>query len=121
MNMQFVSVHVGLVSMHLTDQYLDVIEVRRQAGDQMPAATWSVTRRYSEFHSLNKRLRARFAAVRSLDFPSRQTIFTLQKDFLQKRRVVLERYMRVCLYNCNFPFNVANRVGLALGPSYLPQ
>lgn len=76
---------------------LYVIEVRRQAGDQMPAATWAVTRRYSEFHELNKRLKARFPAVRNLEFPTRQTLFTLQKDFLQKRRVVLERYLRALL------------------------
>lgn len=76
---------------------LYVIEVRRQAGDQMPAATWAVTRRYSEFHDLNKRLKARFPAVRNLEFPRRQTLFTLQKDFLQKRRVVLEKYLRSLL------------------------
>lgn len=62
----------------------------------MPAAVWMVTRRYSEFHELNKRLRARFPAVRNLEFPRRQTLFTLQKDFLQKRRVILEKYLKVC-------------------------
>jgi sorting nexin-25 len=61
----------------------------------MPAAVWMVTRRYSEFHELNKRLRARFPAVRNLEFPRRQTLFTLQKDFLQKRRVILEKYLKV--------------------------
>ncbi len=76
---------------------LYVIEVRRQAGEQMPAATWSVTRRYSQFHELHKRLRARFPSVRELDFPRRQALFTLQKDFVQRRRVVLERYLRSLL------------------------
>lgn len=76
---------------------LYVIEVRRQAGEQMAAATWAVTRRYSQFHELHKRLRARFPAVRELDFPRRQTLFTLQKDFIQKRRVILERYLRSLL------------------------
>lgn len=74
-----------------------VIEVRRQAGNQMPAATWAVTRRYSQFHELHKRLRARFPAVKDLDFPRRQTLFTLQRDFIQKRRVILERYLRALL------------------------
>ncbi|KAF4549408.1 Sorting nexin-12-like protein [Elsinoe fawcettii] len=74
-----------------------VIEVRKQAGDQMPAAAWTVARRYSEFHELNKRLRARFESVRNLEFPRRQTIFTLQKDFLQRRRVALERYLKSLL------------------------
>jgi sorting nexin-25 len=76
---------------------LYVIEVRRQAGDQMPAATWAVTRRYSQFHELHKRLKARFPSVKDLDFPRRQTLFTLQKDFLQKRRTTLERYLKSLL------------------------
>jgi sorting nexin-25 len=72
-----------------------VIEVRRRAGDQMPAAAWVVSRRYSEFHELNKRLRAKFGQVRSLEFPRRQMMLKLQKDFLQKRRLGLEKYLRV--------------------------
>lgn len=74
-----------------------VIEVRRRAGDQMPAATWVVTRRYSEFHELNKRLRAKYPEVRNLEFPRRQMVLKLQKDFLQKRRLGLERYLRELL------------------------
>lgn len=74
-----------------------MVNVRRQAVDNMPSASWTVARRYKEFHDLNKRLKARFEAVRELDFPSRQTLFTLQKDFLKKRRAILERYLRVCI------------------------
>jgi sorting nexin-25 len=76
---------------------LYVVEVRKQAGNQMPGATWAVTRRYSQFHELHKRLRARFPAVKDLDFPRRQTLFTLQKDFIEKRRAGLERYLRSLL------------------------
>ena len=65
----------------------------------MPAATWVVTRRYSEFHELNKRLRAKYPEVRNLEFPRRQMVLKLQKDFLQKRRLGLERYLRVCCLN----------------------
>jgi sorting nexin-25 len=74
-----------------------VIEVRRQAGDQMPAALWIVSRRYSEFHELNKRLRARFPMIRNLDFPRRQIGLKLQRDFLQKRKTGLERYLQELL------------------------
>ncbi|KYG47163.1 hypothetical protein M433DRAFT_63694 [Acidomyces richmondensis BFW] len=76
---------------------LYVIEVRRQAGENMPAASWAITRRYSQFHELHKRLRARFQSVKDLDFPRRQTLFTLQKDFIEKRRAALERYLRSLL------------------------
>ncbi|XP_014553086.1 hypothetical protein COCVIDRAFT_18947 [Bipolaris victoriae FI3] len=79
------------------DYAMYVIEVRRRAGDQMPAATWVVSRRYSEFHELNKRLRAKFPQVRNLEFPRRQMILKLQKDSLHKRRVGLEKYLRELL------------------------
>ncbi|ORX99036.1 PXA domain-domain-containing protein [Clohesyomyces aquaticus] len=74
-----------------------VIEVRRRAGDQMPAAAWVITRRYSEFHELHKRLRAKFPQTRNLDFPRRQMVLKLQKDFLHKRRLGLEKYLRELL------------------------
>lgn len=61
----------------------------------MPAAAWVVTRRYSEFHELNKLLRAKFSEVRNLELPRRQMMHKLQKDFLQKRRLGLEKYLRV--------------------------
>ncbi|KAF2800870.1 hypothetical protein K505DRAFT_320118 [Melanomma pulvis-pyrius CBS 109.77] len=74
-----------------------VIEVRRRAGDAMPAAAWVITRRYSEFHELHKRLRTKFPPVRNLEFPRRQMVLKLQKDFLQKRRLALEKYLRELL------------------------
>ncbi|KAL6706754.1 tRNA (guanine-N(7)-)-methyltransferase (tRNA(m7G46)-methyltransferase) [Coniothyrium glycines] len=74
-----------------------VIEVRRRAGDQMPAATWVISRRYSEFHELNKRLRSKFPHLRNLEFPRRQMMLKLQKDFLHKRRLGLEKYLRELL------------------------
>lgn len=91
------SVMIGREAESGHEYALYVIEVRRQAGEQMPAATWAVTRRYSQFHELHKRLRARFPSVRELDFPRRQALFTLQRDVVEKRRVVLERYLRSLL------------------------
>jgi sorting nexin-25 len=77
---------------------IDVVEVRRRAGDQMPAATWVISRRYSEFHDLNKKLRGKFPQVRNLEFPRRQMMLKLQKDHLHKRRIGLEKYLRVSEY-----------------------
>lgn len=81
----------------MTDFDTDVIEVKRRAGDHMPAATWVISRRYSEFHELHKNLRSKFPQVRNLEFPRRQMMLKLQKDFLHKRRLGLEKYLRVCL------------------------
>lgn len=71
-----------------------VVEVQRKAGEQMPAATWTITRRYSEFHELHQRLRVKYPSVRNLDFPRRRMVMKLQSDFLHKRRLALEKYLR---------------------------
>ena len=73
----------------------DVIEVQRKAGEQMPAATWVIARRYSEFHELQQHLRSKYPSVRQLEFPRRRMVMKLQKDFLHKRRLALEKYLRV--------------------------
>jgi sorting nexin-25 len=63
----------------------------------MPAASWAVPRRYSEFHELHQKLRMRYPSVRQLEFPRRRMMMKLQKDFLQKRRVALETYLQQLL------------------------
>ncbi|KAL2815425.1 PXA domain-containing protein [Aspergillus cavernicola] len=74
-----------------------VIEVQRNAGEQMPAASWAVARRYSEFHELHHQLRMRYSSVRQLEFPRRRMVMKLQKEFLQKRRLALEAYLQKLL------------------------
>lgn len=78
---------------------LDIVQVQRAAGEFMPAAVWMVSRRYSEFHALHKRLRARYPAVAQLDFPRRQMVLKLQlqKDLLENRRIGLQKYLRSLL------------------------
>ncbi|EFW23345.1 Intermediate filament protein [Coccidioides posadasii str. Silveira] len=76
---------------------LYLIEVTRKAGEQMPAASWAVPRRYSEFHELHHQLRTRYPAVRPLEFPRRRVVMKLQKDFLHKRRLGLEAYLQQLL------------------------
>lgn len=76
---------------------LYVIEVHRQGTNRATGATWAIARRYSEFHMLHRRLRARFPFVRNIEFPRRQVVLTLHKEFLKKRRLVLERYLRELL------------------------
>ncbi|KAJ5909082.1 hypothetical protein N7495_001764 [Penicillium taxi] len=74
-----------------------VVEVQRNAGEQMPAASWAVARRYSEFHELNQKLRMSYPSVRQLEFPRRRVVMKLQKEFLQKRRLALEAYLQKLL------------------------
>ncbi|KAK3995830.1 sorting nexin-12 [Cladorrhinum sp. PSN332] len=72
---------------------LYAIEVSRNAGEKMPAATWAITKRYSEFLELHQKLRTQYPSVRNLDFPRRRMVMKLQSEFLQKRRVALEKYL----------------------------
>lgn len=76
---------------------LYVIEVTRKTNEQISAASWAVARRYSEFHDLHHRLRRLYPAVRDLDFPRRRLVLKLQRDFLHKRRVSLQNYLRELL------------------------
>ncbi|MCJ1439023.1 Intermediate filament protein [Xylographa pallens] len=76
---------------------LYVVEVQRKAGEHMSAASWAVARRYSEFHELHQRLRIIYPTVRNLDFPRRRLVLKLQREFLHKRRVSLENYLRELL------------------------
>lgn len=80
-----------------TNVDLDVVEVQRNAGEQMPAASWAVARRYSEFHELHQKLRMSYPSVRNLEFPRRRVVMKLQKEFLQKRRLALEAYLQKLL------------------------
>lgn len=76
---------------------LYVIEVQRKAFENVSAASWAVARRYSEFHDLHQRLRNIYPAVRHLDFPRRRLVMKLQREFLHKRRLSLENYMKELL------------------------
>ena len=76
---------------------LYVIEVNRQAGEHMPAASWAIARRYSEFHRLHQRLRQIYPVVRNLEFPRRRLVMKLQNEFLHRRRASLEHYLRELL------------------------
>ena len=76
---------------------LYVIEVQRKAGEHMSVASWAIARRYSEFHDLHQRLRNIYPAVRNLEFPRRRLVMKLQREFLHKRRVALEKYLRELL------------------------
>ena len=76
---------------------LYVIEVQRQAAEHLPAASWVIARRYSEFHDLHQRLRQIYPAVRQLDFPRRRLVMKLQREFLHRRRLSLQHYLRELL------------------------
>ncbi|CCX13120.1 PXA domain-containing protein [Pyronema domesticum] len=72
-----------------------LINVHRVGGEQLSAATWTIAKRFSEFHALHQELK-RFDSVKELDFPSK-VVLGLRKDFTEKRRVALEKYLQQLL------------------------
>ena len=71
-----------------------MIEVSRNAGEHIPAASWVVARRYREFHVLHQRLRRLYTEVQQLKLPRRRLVMKMQTEFLQRRRSLLENYLQ---------------------------
>ncbi|KAG9013602.1 Intermediate filament protein [Tulasnella sp. JGI-2019a] len=74
-----------------------LVEVRQLGPDGADMSGWVVTRRYNEFWNLHQRLRERFAACRTLEFPPKKLVTSLSNSFVDTRRVALERYMQALL------------------------
>lgn len=74
---------------------LYLVEVHQVNGDDSFRSGWIVTRRYSEFASLYSKLRDKFVPARYLDFPSKRIVTSYSKEFIEQRRVGLERYLQV--------------------------
>lgn len=55
--------------------------------------SWSVFRRYSEFHRLHKRLQKEYPSVRTLDFPPKKKIGNMNAQFVEQRRQRLQVYL----------------------------
>ncbi|RKO90423.1 PXA domain-containing protein, partial [Blyttiomyces helicus] len=74
-----------------------------------PTSGWVVARRFSEFATLHATLRVRFPGVVSgVEFPSRvlDGIMRMRKDFIEGRRVGLERWLQSMLKHaeiCRYP------------------
>ncbi|KAI9829707.1 MAG: Intermediate filament protein [Phylliscum demangeonii] len=110
----------GRATINIKSVMVDVIEVTRHAGSRMAAAVWAVVRRYSEFHDLHQRLRSQYPSVRHLDFPRRRVMMKLQRDFLHKRRLALEKYLQVRLRWSAIPF-VPRSLTIFQGLLLLPE
>ncbi|KAI8072691.1 PXA domain-containing protein [Gongronella butleri] len=76
---------------------LYVIELQQVDGEGNQTSGWIVARRYSEFFDLHQQLKAHYASVRSIAFPTKWPLLKLQKSFVEARRINLERYLRQLL------------------------
>jgi sorting nexin-25 len=74
---------------------LYVVEVHQVGPDGTFTSGWFLTRRYSEFSALHATLREKYAAVRSLDLPSKRLVTSMNTAFIEQRRAGLEKYLQV--------------------------
>ncbi|KAG8846139.1 Intermediate filament protein, partial [Serendipita sp. 411] len=71
-----------------------LIEVQQLAVDGTFASGWIVARRYREFLTMHQRLKEKYVAVRSLEFPGKRLVTSLSSSFVDTRKTALEKYMQ---------------------------
>ncbi|KAL1742025.1 PXA domain-containing protein [Schizophyllum fasciatum] len=71
-----------------------LIEVQQLALDGSFASGWVVARRYNEFLSMHNKVREKYPQTKSLDFPGKRLVTALSANFLESRRVALEKYIQ---------------------------
>ena len=72
-----------------------LIEVQQLAVDGTFASGWVVARRYNEFFNMHQRLKEKYTAVKSLEFPGKRLVTSMSSSFVDTRRIGLEKYMQV--------------------------
>jgi sorting nexin-25 len=82
-----------------------LIEVQQLAMDGSFASGWVVARRYNEFFLMHQRLRERYLMVKNLDFPGKRLVTHLSNNFVDARRVALEKYLQVSHSSYSSPFD----------------
>ncbi|EJD54877.1 hypothetical protein AURDEDRAFT_51264 [Auricularia subglabra TFB-10046 SS5] len=75
-------------------RYLVEVQQMDERGTGAIASGWIVARRYNEFWNMHHKLRERYVAVRSLDFPGKRLVGTVSPAFVEARRAGLERYLQ---------------------------
>ncbi|CRL04720.1 CLUMA_CG017780, isoform A [Clunio marinus] len=75
--------------------YIYEINLRSKNGDE----SWTIFKRYRDFHKLHKNLKKEYLQIKVLDFPPKKKIGNLDFDFVEERRQRLQVYIRHVLQN----------------------
>lgn len=75
--------------------YIYEINFRSNNGSE----SWTIFKRYRDFHKLHKQLKKRHLQIKVLDFPPKKNIGNLDFDFVEERRQRLQVYIRHVLQN----------------------
>ncbi|KZV88000.1 hypothetical protein EXIGLDRAFT_651692 [Exidia glandulosa HHB12029] len=73
-----------------------IVEVQQldERGTGAVASGWVVARRYNDFWAMHHKLRERYVAVRSMDFPGKRLVGMITPAFVDARRAGLEKYLQ---------------------------
>lgn len=69
---------------------------------------WNVYRRYSQFHSLHKTLKAQYPCISRFEFPPKKAIGNKDSKVVQERRKKLESYLRNVINHIQTKINDIN-------------
>lgn len=75
--------------------YVYEINLRSKNGEE----TWTLFKRYRDFHSLHKQLKKQHIQIKALDFPPKKKLGNLDFDFVEERRQRLQVYLRHVVQN----------------------
>lgn len=75
--------------------YIYEINLRTKSG----AESWTIFKRYRDFHTLHKQLKKQHLQIKVLDFPPKKKLGNLDFDFVEERRQRLQVYIRHVLQN----------------------
>lgn len=75
--------------------YIYEINLRTKSGSE----SWTIFKRYRDFHKLHKQLKQQHLQIKVLDFPPKKKIGNLDFDFVEERRQRLQVYIRHVLQN----------------------
>lgn len=91
------------------------------AQDGSFASGWVIARRYSEFFALHQQLKEKFAVVRQYELPGKRGFLTLQKSFVEGRRIGLEKYLQLLVQHSDICQSQDLRAFLSQENIALPQ
>ena len=80
------------------------IIIRQFKADDTLVSSWTVSRRYSEFHELHRNLRRQFTDVKSIAFPKKSNpiaaavLKPTRGGFIEGRMASLEKYIQARPY-----------------------
>lgn len=86
--------------------YIYEINLRSKNGDE----SWTIFKRYRDFHQLHKQLKKQHLQIKVLDFPPKKKLGNLDFDFVEERRQRLQVYIRHVLQNLPELASCDNRV-----------